>query len=277
MALIGDPARDWSAVASAWDAHVDEVDDHSAAATHRLLDLVAVRPGERVLELAAGPGSLAATWSDLVGPAGSVVVSDLAPGMADVARRRTAPLGNVEVAVLDASAIDRPADSFDLVACRMGLMFTPDPAVALAEARRVLAPGGRLGLLTWAALELNPWMTCVGMAAAMCGLVAGGPPTGPGTIFCLGDPVELAALVGGAGFLDVVVEDAPVTFRAPGIDAHVERVSSLAGPLAAVFASATPEQLAAVRRTAADLAAAHVGDDGAVEIPGRALVVSART
>ena len=74
-----------------------------------------------------GPGSLGTAWSQLVGPTGSVVLSDIAPGMVEVARRRNAQLGNVEVAVIDASAIDRPDDSFDVVACRMGLMFTPDP------------------------------------------------------------------------------------------------------------------------------------------------------
>ena len=68
-----------------------------------------------MLELAAGPGSLGATWSQLVGPTGTVVLSDIAPGMVEVARRRNAHLSNVEVAVLDASAIDRPDGSFDVV------------------------------------------------------------------------------------------------------------------------------------------------------------------
>ncbi len=44
--------------------------------------------------------------------------------------------------MLDASAIDRPDSSFDVVACRMGLMFTPDPAVAFGEIHRVLDPAG---------------------------------------------------------------------------------------------------------------------------------------
>jgi len=270
-----DPARDWSAVAAAWDASVDEVDSHSIEATAGLLDRVGVQPGERVLELAAGPGSLGATWSQLVGPTGSVELSDLAPAMVDVARRRNAAFDNVDAVVLDASAIDRPDGSFDVVACRMGLMFTPDPSAALAEVRRVLSPTGRVGALTWAGFEHNPWMTCVGMAATMNGLVSGGPPVGPGSIFSLGDPAELAALGKGAGFVDVKVEEFPVTFRADDLDAHVDMVSSLAGPLAAVFKDATFEQLAAVRRTAADLAAQYVTDDG-VEIPGRALLLFAR-
>src|SRR6476659_3699867 len=108
-------ADNWSSVAEAWDANIDEVDDHSTAATTALLDRVAVRPGDRVLELASGPGSLGAEWSRLVGPRGTVVLSDLAPGMVDVARRRNAALDNVEYAVLDATDIQLPDASFDVV------------------------------------------------------------------------------------------------------------------------------------------------------------------
>jgi SAM-dependent methyltransferase len=275
MTDIVDPAQAWSAVAGAWDANTDYIDEHSLEATTALLDRLAVQPGERVLELAAGPGTLGATWSQLVGPTGAVVLSDIAPGMVEVARRRNGALGNVETAVLDLAAIDQPDGSFDVVACRMGLMFTPDPAIALAEIFRVLRPGGRLGALTWASIEHNPWMTCVGMAAMANGLVSGGPPVGPGGIFSLGDPVELHAVAKGAGFVDVAVEEFALTFRADTIDAHVERVSSLAGPLAARLQAASPDQLAALRRTAADLAAPYVTDDG-LTIPGRALLLSGR-
>lgn len=268
-------AKAWTAVAGAWDAHVDDVDSHSVAATAALLERVAVQPGDRVLELAAGPGSLGATWSGLVGPSGAVVVSDIAPGMVEVARRRNASFGNVETAVLDASAIDQPDGSFDVVACRMGLMFTPEPAVAFEEIHRVLRTGGRLGALTWGSIEHNPWLTCVGMAAMVNGLVHGGPPVGPGDIFSLGDPAELERLAKGAGFVDVTVEELAVVFRAGTVDEHVARVASLAGPLATQLGAASPEQLAAFRRTAADLAAPYVTGEG-LEIPGRALLVSAR-
>jgi SAM-dependent methyltransferase len=270
-----DPARAWSAVAEAWDANTGYIDEHSVEATTALLDRVAVQPGERVLELAAGPGTLGATWSQLVGPTGAVVVSDIAPGMVEVARRRNEGLGNVETAVIDVAAIDRPDKSFDVVACRMGLMFTSDPSVALAEIFRVLPPGGRLGALTWAGIEHNPWMTCVGMAAMATGLASGEPPVGPGGIFSLGDPAELETLAKGAGFVDVAVEEFAIIFRADTIDAHVERVSSLAGPLASVLHAASPDELATLRRTASDLAAPYVTDNG-VEIPGRALLVLGR-
>lgn len=266
--------QDWSAVAAAWDAKVDG-EEELASATDALLDRLAPAAGERVLELAAGPGSLGPVLASRVGPTGTVLLSDLAPAMVAAAERRNAGHANVDVAVIDASAIDRPDGSFDVVVCRMGLMFAPDPQAALGEVHRVLAPGGRLGALTWAGLEHNPWMTCVGMAAAVNGVVGGGPPVGPGGVFSLGDPEHLAALVEAAGFHDVVVEEHAVTFHAPDVDTHVARVSSLAGPLAAAFQAATADQLDAVRRTAATMAAPHLTDHG-LELPGRALSVSAR-
>jgi len=265
-------AQDWSAVAGAWDVYIDDVDDHSAAATAALLERVAAQPGERVLELTAGPGSLGATWSRLVGPRGSVVLSDLAPAMVDVARRRNAPFDNVSVEVLDASAIDLPDACFDVVASHMGLMFTPDPTITFAEIHRVLAPGGRLGALTWAGMEHNPWLTCVGMAAMINGL-GSGPPTGPGGIFSLGDGNTLQTLVRRAGFVDVHTNEIAITFRAADIDDHVTRVSALAGPLAGILQAATADQRAAVRRTAAELASPYLTAEG-LAIPGRALVVT---
>ena len=269
------PAQAWSTVASAWDVNADYVDDHSIPATDRLLEQVAVQPGDRVLELAAGPGTLSAVWSRLAGPTGTIVVSDVAPGMVEVAGRRAAALGNVETAVVDASAIDRPDATFDVVASRMGLMFTPDPAVALGEIFRVLRPGGRMGALTWGGIEHNPWMTCVGMAAMMTGLVAGEPPTGPGGIFSLADPARLQLISSGAGFVDVAVEVIAVSFRSDSVDAHIDRVSALAGPLAGVLQAASPDQRAAFRQTASDLVAPYV-TNGGVEIPGQAILTFGR-
>ena len=275
MTDLVDPAQTWSAVAPAWDAHVDYIEDHSGESTAAMIARLAVRSGDRVLEIASGPGSLAATWSALVGSTGTVVLSDIAPGMVEVARQRAGRFDNVGVAVIDATAIDFPRDSFDVVASRMGLMFVPDPSVALAEIRRVLVDGGRVGALVWGAIEHNPWMTCVGMAAMAAGIAKGGPPVGPGGMFSLGDPAELAALVKAAGFVDVIVEEHRVTMRSDDIDTHLRHVSSLAGPLADAFGHATPDQLTAFRRIAAELAAPYCDDDG-VNLPGRALLVAAR-
>ena len=125
MTDVQDPAQAWSDVAAAWDANADYVDEHSGEATAALLDRLSVHSGDRVLELAPGPGTLGPVLSKLVGPGGSVLVTDIAPGMVEVARRRNASVNNVACDVIDAAAIDRPDASFDVVVSRMGLMFAP--------------------------------------------------------------------------------------------------------------------------------------------------------
>ena len=111
------------------------------------------------------------------------------------------------------------------------------------------------------------------MAAAAQGVLAGGPPVGPGAIFSLSVPAALEVLATDAGFRDVSVRPVDVTFRAASFDDHFARVTSMAGPLAGALAAAPPDTLEAVRRTAADLASRYV-TDGGVELPGRALLLA---
>ncbi len=268
------PEATWDRVAGAWDSYVDYVNSHAADATAVLIDAVGVRPGDRLVELAGGPGTLGQRWSELVGPEGDVIVSDLAPSMVDAAARRLAPFPNVRTARLDMSAIDLADGSADVAVCRFGLMFVPEPERALAELHRILSPGGRLGTMTWAGPEHNAWVTTVGMAAMATGITTGGPPIGPGELFSLSDPDRLVTLATEAGFDGVGVTDAEVTFTAPTVDAHVDMVEQLAAPLSAAFAGATPDQIAAVRQMVADGAAPFAAGDG-YEFPGRALVLTA--
>jgi SAM-dependent methyltransferase len=276
MAEPTDVATAWTRVAPAWDAHVAYIDERSDESTSVLLDRVAIRPGDRVLELAAGPGSLGATLSEQTGPSGEVVLSDVSPGMVDVATRRTAALGNVTCRVLDAASIDGADGAFDVVVSRMGLMFLPDPSVGFAEMHRVLENDGRVGVMTWGAMEHNAWMVCVGMSAAIAGIAGDdGPPVGPGGIFSLGDPDHVRTLAVAAGFHDVTVDVLDLMFRAPDLDTHISRVGALAGPLAAAIDSATDDQRAAMRRTAADIARPYETDEG-FELPGQVVIVSGR-
>ena len=83
-----------------------------------------------------------------------MIYTDFSPAMVDAARRRGTP--GVEHRVLDMQAIDLPDASVDGVICRYGYMLVPDPALAMRETRRVLRPGGRVALATWAAGEAQP-------------------------------------------------------------------------------------------------------------------------
>lgn len=116
-----------------------------AASRQALLEALAMRPGERVLDLACGPGTLTLRLAEAVGPGGMALGVDLAPGMIEVARREADARGlKAEFRLMDVEALDLPDAGFDAAACGHGLQFCPDLNRALREARRVLKAGGRL-------------------------------------------------------------------------------------------------------------------------------------
>lgn len=145
-----------------------------------LVDAARLAPGERVLELAAGTGSVVPRLSLAVGAAGRVTATDLAPGMvaAGAANAANAGLSNVAWQRADAHALPFPAASFDAAVSRFGVMFFGDPPQAFGEIRRVLAPGGRVAFVVWGPRAENPLFTAtVGMMARRGHL----PPPVPGT------------------------------------------------------------------------------------------------
>ena len=151
----------WNSVAGAWDQQADFVDAYLAAPTDALLGAAGIGPGSNVIELACGPGGAGIAAARWVGGAGRVVLADVAPGMVEVAARRSADLPQVSTLVCDQVQIDAPDASFDAVIVRHGLMFVDDPAVAVREARRVLRPGGRYAAMTWDSRPSNPWLGLV--------------------------------------------------------------------------------------------------------------------
>jgi ubiquinone/menaquinone biosynthesis C-methylase UbiE len=106
--------------------------------------LLALQPGERVLDIGVGPGFLAAEMAEEVGPGGRVAGVDPSESMLALARRRDAPL---ELVPGDALALPFPDDTFDAAVATQVYEYVTDMPAALAEARRVLRAGGRLLIL----------------------------------------------------------------------------------------------------------------------------------
>ena len=106
-----------------------------------VLELLRAAPGERVLDLACGPGTLSYPLAAAVGPGGLVVGTDLAEGMLRLAREE-AP-AQLALVRMDSERLGFCTGAFSAVACGHGLQFCPDLVAALAEVRRVLRPGGR--------------------------------------------------------------------------------------------------------------------------------------
>ena len=267
----------WSAVAPAWAEHAAFTDARHAAVARRMLEVTAPRPGERVLELACGAGGLGLATAELVAPHGEVVVSDVAAEMTAIAAQRAAERGiaNVRTAVLDLERIDQPDGSYDVVLCREGLMFAPDPARATDEIARVLRPGGRVAVTVWGPRDANPWLSIV-FAAASARLGRPVPPPGIPGPFALEDGSRLAALFEAAGLADVAVDEVEVPMQAGSFEEWWQRTSALAGPLATTLASlpqAARDALADDVRRAAE---AYGTADGGLEFPGLTLLAGAR-
>lgn len=265
---------DWSAVADGWDTHRGSIEEFKTGLTEQLLTFLALQTGERVLELGAGSGELARRLSAQVGDSGRVLATDVAPGMVALIESTTAHLPNVHTARLDAADIGHCDALFDAVVFRMGLMFVTPPESALAEIRRVLRPGGRMAVTTWAGPEHNMWLAAVGMAAMFNGMISGPMPTEPGGPMSLSDPAALAALARSAGFSDVSVEPVELAFTAADVDDHIAQVTALAPPLAAAYDGATADQHAAFRSSVTDLDKPFLTQEGLL-IPGQALLLTA--
>ncbi len=181
------------------------------ALSTRVVDLAAPRQGERVLDLACGTGIVARTAAPIVGAEGSVVGIDVLPPMLAVARSLPGQDGaSVEWREGDATALDLPDSSFDLVVCQQGLQFFPDRARAASEVLRVLAPGGRFVAAVWQGIDRQPfWKSFTEVEAA--NLAPLGLRREDVTLpFSWGDPDALRRLLAEAGFDPVQLSTATI-------------------------------------------------------------------
>lgn len=247
----------WDSVAPGWEANAGFVDAQLTSATGAMLDAAEVKDGAVVLDLAAGPGGAGLAAADRVGSRGRVVLSDVAPEMAAAAARRASANPQVSTAVFDQTAIARDDASFDGVICRHGLMFVEEPVAAVAEAVRVLRPGGRYAAMTWDRRELNPWLGVI-LDAVSDQLGLPFPPPNIRGPFSLDRVEELGAVLKAGGLQDVTVETLATPMRAMSLEEWWERVPKLAGPLAMALAG-----MAADVRDAIAQRAIHAGEQAA--------------
>ncbi len=154
----------WDAYAALYEAVHEPLTRQFAAAA---LDLVPVGPGQRVLDVAAGPGTLTVLAASR---GASTTGVDTSPRMIARLNARLSELGlrGEEGRVMDAARLDFPAASFDAVFCVFGIMLFADFRAALAEMARVTKPGGRAAVVMWNGLErmehVQAWLAAVASA-----------------------------------------------------------------------------------------------------------------
>lgn len=228
-----------------------------------------IQPGDRVLDVACGTGVLAQAAASCVGDGGAVAGLDADPGMLAVAAG-LAPA--IEWRQGLAELLPYPDQSFDAVICQFGLMFFSDRQQALREMLRVLAPGGRLAVAVWDALEHTPaYAAEVALLARVAGDEAADALRAP---FVLGDRRALEALFVAAGVDSPSITTHKGRARFPSIRAMVE--ADLRGWLPVMGVTLEEDVIARLLAEAEQELGPYVTADGAVAFDSPAHIVRAR-
>lgn len=177
--------------------YLREIDPRFASVVENVIKRGALKPGQHVLDLGTGTGTVAIAAARLVGPDGSVTAVDISPQMLMLARRQVADVGlkNVEFREGRGEAIPAEDVVFDVVLASLSLMYVIDRGAAAREIRRVLRPGGRFVAAVWA----DPEQCDIVLFQQTAGRFAPPPPVpgvGPGA---LADPRDFVTQLSDAG------------------------------------------------------------------------------
>jgi ubiquinone/menaquinone biosynthesis C-methylase UbiE len=260
--------EEWNSQAASWFRQREAMLIASRPVHEWMVDHLELRPGMRVLEIAAGPGDtgfLAAKRLD----GGRLLSTDLSPSMVESARKRGEELGitNADYRVLDAQSMDLADESFDAVLCRWGFMLMPDPLASLRECKRVLVPGGRLVFAVFTGPDENPFASLPARILTEWGFLPR-PSNGwhPG-ILALADRSRLLTLIDRAGFASVHIEPVDMTWTFADADDYWTFLVDLTalGPLV----RSLPEETRKKFRSAIDDAVARFASGDQIALPSR--------
>lgn len=254
-----------------WQSVVTEYDRAFARLTAQsiepLLDAVGVVKGMRLLDVATGPGYVAAAAAQR---GASVVGVDFSAAMVAEARRRQPA---VDFREGDAEALPFPEGSFEAVVMNFGLLHLENPERAIGEAHRVLHPRARFGFTVWAPPE-----TAVGFAIVLRAIRTHGDPNVPlpagPPFFRFSDPGECRRALGAAGFAAPTILEVPQVWRFDAPDELFEVFYGGTVRTAGLLRGQTPAAQAAIRDAVSDAANTYRRGSG-LELPMPAILVSA--
>lgn len=204
----------WDTAAKAWHEWAPTLQQWLGTATELMLDMAAVKPGSRVLDVAAGAGDQTLHAANRVGPNGLVLATDISSKILEFAQQNALSKGykNVQTRVLDGENLDVEPGSFDSAISRVGLIYFPDQHKALTGIRKALKLGGRLGAIVYSTADRNQFFS---IPVSIIRRRANLPPPAPGQPgpFSLGDDGVLRDAFSRAGFEDIEEQRVPAPLK----------------------------------------------------------------
>jgi SAM-dependent methyltransferase len=267
--------KTWNEMAETWDAAHEERDQRVRHIADWLLDRLDAKPGETMLDIAAGNGAISHELSPRVGDSGRVICTDFAPAMVESARRRGDELGltNIEYREMDAERMELGDAGVEGAVCRFGYMLMADPVAALKETRRVLREGGRLTFAVWGEAAKNAWVLVPASVLIERGHMPMPEPGAPG-ILALGGTDKVESALGAGGFDPRAIEELPVHYTYPDRDTMWEHIATRMGPLTRIVSELPEDEQRAVRAAIEERAEPFREGDG-YDVPGMAIAVQA--
>lgn len=266
----------WNKDGAAWRRWNPTLDRWYGEVTQQMLDLARIKPGQRILDIAAGAGEPAVSAAERVGPSGYVLATDISERIVELALQvaRERGLKQVETRTMDGENVDLPDASFDAVLCRLGLMYMPHPVTALREWRRALRPGGRITVAVFSTPDRNDWGA---LPASIIRRRAQLPPPVPGQPgpFSLGGAGVLEDIFRQAEFANPEVYAVPVPHRAASAAEYVRVAREAFGGFNAMMTHLSPQERESVWNEV-EGSMRSFESPGGFEVPGECLVGVAR-
>ncbi|MEM6323188.1 MAG: methyltransferase domain-containing protein [Pseudomonadota bacterium] len=258
----------WDAAAShyhtGWEQQLKPAQD-------TLLRMADIKPGQNVIETACGSGMVTLRLANAVGSTGLVTATDLSQGMLDdlTSRIEASKVTTVTTFRMPAEKLDQPDSVFDAAICALGLMYTPDPAKAIAEMARVVAPGGTVAALVWGERRNCGWaevfpIVDARVASEVCPM-----------FFGTGAPNALARLFEQTGMKEIKERRQSELLRFKNETAVLDAVL-MGGPVALAVKRFDDAIWQEVCREFLRSVATFRNSDGSYEIPGEFVCVSAQ-
>jgi enediyne biosynthesis protein CalE5 len=270
--------RDWDTAAKGWHDWQDLIIGGTLGVSERLVELARLKPGDRVLDVAAGSGEPALTAARAVGPEGKIVATDIAPEMLAYGRRRAEAAGidTIEFVEADASSLDFPPESFDAALSRWGIIFEPEAEAAAARIRSFLKPGAWMAISSWGPPDRMP-MLGIPMRTITTRLDISPPPPGTPGPLSRPTPEAIASVLEGGGFSNVEVDELEVVLEWDSAEEFARFTREIAPPISALLANHPPEVQEETWKAVADAAQPHADADGRLRLTNLALVAAGHT